>query len=382
MNRQIGKKLLLILCIVSMILTCACGKVNKDEPVKDTGKEVTQSGDASKNAEQGKTGDVTAPDNTEKTNTEGNAAEGQNQNGGTGINQIIEENNKVDVAFTYAGKSYGFRPNVRAYLIMGVDRYGEVQKSDSYIGTGQCDAIYLLALDHDRSKYTILQLDRDAMVEMNILGVFGDVVGTEVQQLALAHAYGDGEELSCQNCLNAVSKWLNGVPISGYAALQFDALPIINDDIGGVAVYIEDDWSSIDKTLKKGTTVKLMGQHALNYVHARCNISDGYNESRMRRHRTYLNSFMDQFRLKLKEGSDIINIIYSDVKPYMCTDMSVGTISNIAGKAMDYEFAGIQTIKGLTHIETYNSGVSLMEFWPDEASLNETVISLFCKEVK
>ena len=282
MNRQIWKKLLLILCIVSMILTCACGKKGEDEPAGDPSKEPPVQEDVkdpakeadSKNNEQGKT-----PDPEKK---DGESSESKESGG---IGSVIEENNKLDFAFSYNGKNYGFRPNVRAYLIMGVDRYGEVQKSDSYIGTGQCDAIYLLALDHDRSKYTILQLDRDAMVEMNILGVLGDVVGTEVQQLALAHAYGDGEELSCQNCLNAVSKWLNGVPISGYAALQFDALPIINDDIGGVDVYIEDDWTKIDKTLKKGTTVHLLGEHALNYVHARQKISDGYNESRMRRHR-------------------------------------------------------------------------------------------------
>ena len=361
MKRLVKNRIIFFFCIAALIVLSACETKVSNEPV------------AKNNAKQNTSyvQDINSKDQIL-----------DDSNDSAGIENVVEENNKVDIAFSYQGKSYGFRPNVKNFLIMGIDRSGEVEKSDTNIGTGQCDAIYLLTIDYDNKQYAILQLDRDAMVDMNILGVFGDVVGTEFQQLCLAHAYGDGAELSCENCVNVISKWLKGVPINGYAALQFEALPILTDDIGGVKVYIEDDLSSLDNSLVKGTTVNLTGDLAMKFTRARMSVSDGKNTSRMRRQRTYLAAFKDQLLKQLRANSNIINTLYSNVKPYMCTNMSVGVISNAAVKAMDYHFNGIQTIKGINKENTYDNGMTFMEFWADEASLNETVINLFCAEVK
>ena len=48
-----------------------------------------------------------------------------------------------------------------------------------------------------------IQLNRDTMTEIQILGVNGEPAVTMTGQLALAHTYGSGEEDSCENTVLA-----------------------------------------------------------------------------------------------------------------------------------------------------------------------------------
>ena len=59
--------------------------------------------------------------------------------------------------------------------------------------------------------------------------------------------------------------------IDHYVALSMDAVPVINDAVGGVAVRCMDDLTAYDPSLTEGAEITLMGDQALYYVRARMN---------------------------------------------------------------------------------------------------------------
>ena len=195
---------------------------------------------------------------------------------------------------TYNGVDYVQREGLQTWLLMGIDESGEAVGTESYIGGGQADLQMLLVIDHINKTWQILQLNRDSMVEVPVLGVTGKVIGTEFEQLTLAHSYGDGKKKSCQNTVTTVSNLFDGQKIDGYMALNMDAVAILNDMVGGVPVEITSDFSAVDPSLQEGTVVTLQGDQALTFVRTRKNVDDQTNLSRMARQRQYLAALQKQ----------------------------------------------------------------------------------------
>ena len=135
---------------------------------------------------------------------------------------------------TYKGKNYRQRPDLESYLFLGIDVMGPAVGTQSYVAGGQADTQILLVLDIAAKTWQLLQINRDSMVEVPVLSMMGTVAYTIKQQIALAHAYGNGREQSCdlahaygngreQSCENnvlAVSMLLDDQPIDGYFSLS------------------------------------------------------------------------------------------------------------------------------------------------------------------
>ncbi len=276
----------------------------------------------------------------------------------------------------FDGKWYQRAKGIEAYLFMGVDRRGEAESSGSYNDGGQADVQMLLVLDHENKRFRVLQLNRDTMTDVYVLAMDLSVLGVEYQQLALAHFYGDGLESSGENTVRTVSNLLYGVPIDGYASLQMEAIPILNDMVGGVTVTIEDDLTPVDPTLIQGETVTLMGEHAMNYVHVRKNVGDGSNLARMRRHRTYMHGFEEQLKAKLTADQTFVMDLYDALLDYLVTDISTSTLTYVAQQCLSYENGGILTMEGESRVGANN----FMEFYPDEHDLRRIVLDLFYEE--
>lgn len=277
---------------------------------------------------------------------------------------------------SFNGRQYRRNPDVKAYLFMGVDRRGEAQSSGGYNGGGQADVQLLLAVDHAQKSFRVLQINRDTMTDVEVLGVRGDVIGTEYEQICLAHFYGDGLEDSCENTVRAVSNLLYGVKIDGYAAIQMEAIPILNDMVGGVTVTIEDDFSLVDPTLVQGETVTLKGEQAFHFIHDRYDVADGSNLSRMGRHRAYMHGFDEAFTAAAKEDRELVLKMYDAAHGYLVTDMGSKSITNLAEQCLGYENGGVVTMEGEAKL-----GEQFVEFYPDEASLRQTVLDLFYTEI-
>ena len=273
---------------------------------------------------------------------------------------------------TYKGDTYVPRKNIESFLLMGVDHEGDVQQYGNY-GGGQADALLLVVVDRDSKEYTILQINRDTICTVELLDMNGQPTGELTQmQIAMAHAVGTGVEDSCENTVRAVSKLLYAVPVDGYAALNMDAMALLNDIVGGVTVTIEDDFSGYDDSLKMGETITLDGQQAYHYLRGRMSVGDGANTSRMRRQRTYMTEFLKKAQRQLADDKNMANTLYNELTPYMVTDLSGNDVSTLLETSQYYSSRGIITPEG-----TVKRGGTFVEFYADEAALKELVLSLY-----
>jgi len=279
-------------------------------------------------------------------------------------------------AVEYEGVSYRLRSRLTTILLAGIDQYGEKEQAaagSEYRSGGQADFLLLLVIDDNRDTAAALQIDRDTMAEITVLSVLGVPSGTRTAQICLAHSFGDGEEQSCRLLTEAVSRFLLGVPIDYYAAMNLDGIAALNDALGGVEVTLEDDFTAFDPQMKPGETITLMGEQAEIFVRSRHYVGDQTNRSRLARQRIYLDAAAEKLLAQLEASAGFANTMYAAAEPFIVTDMSKGRIVNLADSIGRYERLPIAVIDGAAVLG--ESGV--MEFYPDEASKMQAVLELF-----
>lgn len=288
---------------------------------------------------------------------------------------IFPEQKTENTVYEYNGVEYVKNEDVESFLILGLDKFEDAINNDSYNNDQRADFLLLLVFDNSEKKFTAVHLNRDTMVNMNVLGVAGQKVGTVNKQLALAHTYGNGKDVSCRNTADAVSELLNGVKVNHYLSITMDAVPILNDLLGGVEVTVLDDFSGIDDTLIKGETVTLHGDHALNYVRERYGLDDSSNSTRMVRQRQYMTAVYDKAMLEIENDDNFVIEASSKLADYIVSDRSVNQLQEIAKKLSQYKFTEIETLEGESVVKD-----GLMEFRPDADSIDKIVFDLFYKK--
>lgn len=282
-----------------------------------------------------------------------------------------EEDTVVRKTVTHDGVDYYPRQDITTVLVLGIDRFGPVEDSGAYTNPGANDLNVLLVIDESRGICDVLHLNRDTMLDVSVLGLDGRNAGTWFGQLAIAHTYGSGLEDSCENAVNTISAFLNGIRIDYYVALNMDAISILNDAVGGVTVNVTDDFSRVDPTIVMGE-VKLLGEHALNFVRTRKDVGDQLNLSRIERHKEYMDGFVDAFREKRAAEPDFVLDAYESVEPYIVTNCSANVISSMLQRYGDYEIGQIVSPPGENVM-----GEKYFEFYVDETQLTQQVLRLF-----
>lgn len=272
----------------------------------------------------------------------------------------------------YQGKKYDLRENVETFLVLGLDKFEGEGMTDSYNNDKQADFVMLFVFDNEAKKCTAIQINRDTMVAVNVLGVAGNKVDTVTRQIALAHTYGNGRDVSCRNTADSVSSLLKGVKINHYISVMMDAVPIFNDLVGGVEVEILHDFTGIDDTLIKGQKVTLTGEQALTYVRTRSGLEDSTNTTRMERQQQYIDALYQVTQARIAGDADFVVDASLALSDYTVSDRSVTQLQALAEKFNQYEFLGIQSIAGESQ-----KGEEYMEFYPDDDALMELVIGLF-----
>lgn len=283
-------------------------------------------------------------------------------------NKVITEEEPKPIE--YNGITYMLRPQLETYLFMGIDVDGPAKGNKSYSGGGQADVQLVLVVDNASQTWQVLQINRDSMVDVQVLGMTGEVLQTQTAQIATAHAYGDGTERSCRNAVTAVSNMLGGKTIDGYLALNMDAVAILNDMVGGVPVTITSDFTMVDPNLREGETVTLQGQQALTFVRSRKNVDDETNLSRMERQRQYLTALEEKMS---QQDEEFAIRAYDAVSDYMVTDMGSGTVADLGEKMKTYEQLPLLTIAGKSGTDEEGSATYSL----DQDSLQQTIVALF-----
>lgn len=281
----------------------------------------------------------------------------------------------IETKTIYRGdKAYFPRQDITTILLLGIDRYGPVVDSETYNNRGAADMVMVVILDHAGEECRVLQLNRDTMVTMPVLGIGGRQAGTYYGQLALAHTYGSGLADSCENTAQTVSDLLYGITLDHYAAMNMDAIPILNDAVGGVTVTVTEDFSAVDPTIQRGE-MTLMGQQSIHFVRTRKNVGDQLNLSRIQRQKEYVDGFVEAFTAARQKDSHLILDTYEAVSDYLVTNLSANSLSGIIDRYSHYPIVEVVSPEGENVM-----GEEYFEFYVNQQSLDDLILRLFYTE--
>ncbi len=277
-----------------------------------------------------------------------------------------------DPSVIVSGTRYVPDENIQSILILGLDKFENDLNDSGYKNDQQSDFLMLLVLDNENKTYSAIHLNRDTMANINVLGVAGQKIDTFFGQLALAHAYGNGREVSCRNTVDAVSDVLSGVKIDRYISVTMDAVPVITDLVGGVEVEIKDDFTGVDDSLRIGESVVLTGEQALTFVRTRQGLEDSSNSPRMIRQQDYLVSLINAFNKKMSEDESFPMKASLELSDYIVSNYSVNQLENLMTSLSGFEFEEIYELEGKSQV-----GEKYMEFYVDEEAAQKLVLDLF-----
>ena len=269
------------------------------------------------------------------------------------------------------GVEYFPRQDITVVMVLGIDQYGPVQSSNYYRNKGSADSVMLLIFDETEKTCTVLYLNRDTMLDMDVLGVRGEYAGTAYGQLALAHTYGTGLEDSCENVKNTLMNFIHGLTIDYYVAMNMDAIPVLNDSVGGVTVTVVDDFSKVNPSITMGE-LTLRGDQVIDYVRTRKDVGDQKNLTRMERQKEYVDAFLEVLYAKAGEDAGFLLSVYEQVAPYLVTDCSANTLSGMVSRYADFTVTGAVIPEGENIVVDGH-----YQFHVDQEKFDELILDLF-----
>lgn len=283
--------------------------------------------------------------------------------------------------YYHDGKAYRYEENIINILCMGIDkRTEEIETVPEVSGKGgQADAIFLISLNPDTRKMKIYGISRDTMTAIKNYDYEGNYIGEEENHLALAYAYGDGSDKSCEMMKEAVSKLMYNLPVHGYAAINLEAVSKLNDAVGGVTVTIPEDMEYDDPAFQKGAKITLTGEQAMKFIQRRDITKSGGNGMRMQRQKTYVLSFLNAAKTKIRKDPSLPIQLYQELSKNMVTNLGLDHAVYLATLMLDTDFDGddIQMLPGTTKKGTYYE-----EFHVDQDQLYDLILNNFYEEVE
>ncbi|SFA76722.1 cell envelope-related function transcriptional attenuator common domain-containing protein [Acetitomaculum ruminis DSM 5522] len=287
----------------------------------------------------------------------------------------------------YDGKKYTLNDELISILVMGIDKEtvteigGQSWDANSTgVNTGgQADALFLMLINpHDENVY-IVAINRNTMADIDVWDNEGRYMGVSKKQIALQHGYGDGGTESCERQVKAVSRLFHNIPITSYVAISMDAIPALNDAVGGIDVTVLDDiiYPEYNMDLHCGDNVTLMGEQAYWYVRLRNENIFNSNELRLQRQKQYLTSFAAKAKSLSASDVRVAVDLYKKVSDYMVTDIDLNSFTYLVTDALNFEFQSknIYSLKG-----EVVQGAQFEEFYAYDNYLQDLIIKLFYEE--
>lgn len=288
----------------------------------------------------------------------------------------------------YNGNVYQQNEDIITILLMGIDKetYTQVggaswsEEEGSELAGGQADALFLMLLNPHNKQINLIAINRNSMVDVDVFDEDGNYTGVFTKQIALQHGYGDGREESCRRQVEAVSRMFHNIPIDSYAAVSMDAVPELNDAVGGVAVEVLDDiiYPEYDMDLHQGDTVTLYGEKAYWYIRLRNENAFNSNEQRLQRQKQYMTTFAAAAKKQASSDIRVAVNLFQLAQKYMVTDIDLSGFTYLATEAMNYQFdiENMYSLEGETM-----QGNQFEEFYVDDDALQELIIELFYEPV-
>ena len=137
-----------------------------------------------------------------------------------------------------------------------------------------------------------------------------------------------------------------------------------------------DDFSNVDPSIVKGSTMVLSGEQAYSFVRSRAGVGSQLNTSRMDRQMKYMEGFVDSLQTVLAEDDMFFSHLWEDISDFVQTDCSLVVLNRLASDYGHYDFAGTIVIDGENVF-----GEKYYEFYPDETKLDSLILEYFYHEI-
>lgn len=281
------------------------------------------------------------------------------------------EINEDDVI--YKDETYTLDRNVVSVLFIGIDKEN-LNKDFGYGQNGQSDSLFVAAVNTKTKKIKLIPIAREAMVDINCYSDKGKFIGTEKKQICLAYSYGDSADKSCDNVKKSVVRYLMGINVSNYIAMDLEGIGKVTDKIGGVKLNAIESVEIDGKMCKIGDSLNLKGDNARSYVQSRTEDIMG-SSLRLGRQKQFLSAFASTAGNQILNDFTKLKVYYDSMIPYIKTDLSFSQISYLVsscltkdiGSALQYE-----DIKGTMQVTD-----KWVEFTPDSDSLITAILDAF-----
>ncbi len=274
---------------------------------------------------------------------------------------------------TRGNRVYHYKEDMINILCLGIDKEEVMWERDNEGNSiGQSDAIFLASIDPSEKKVKLIAVPRDTIVTLDMYDSNGNYLGQRPGQITLQYAYADGMGHSAELTARRVSEIFNNIPISGYAAINLSCIGYLNDAIGGVDMVMDDDYTDIHPTFKKGETVHLEGVFAELYVTGRDIQKSQTAYTRLFRQKRYLSAFFEQAKVALKKDPMLVVDVLKQQQAYTQISLTSNEILYLTTELLDCRFddSSMKILPG-----QIRKGAKYEEYYLD----NDAVLDLLVK---
>ena len=313
--------------------------------------------------------------------SDGNASEGNAFDGNTSDGKSPEGSAPVLKPgwIRRGNKVYEYIDGILTFLVLGIDIDGPVEKNKDLVSGGQSDAIFLVVMNPDTKRISLIGVNRDTMVDIAMVGLGANGENlTTTAEISVQHGFGDGMGQSCELTRDAVSKLFYNLPIHGYISFNMGGMAALNDAVGSVRLTVLEDMTEINPAWYQVAEGTLTGKDAYEYVHYRNTTVFESARNRLARQKQYLSVFAGTALAEIKKDVTLPVSLYQAFKPYTVTDLTLDKISYLASQLTSYRFDenAIYTMEGTTVM-----GARFEEFYPDQKALQDLIIKVFYREI-
>ncbi len=281
---------------------------------------------------------------------------------------------------TYNGKKYRYNSDLINFLCLGIDKELAIEEKRESGSEGLADVVLLVSINVEKNDFRIMAIPRETVVPVKVLDTGGNFVETQNKPITLQYAYGRSAEESCELMTEAVSNLLYKLPVQRYCAINYQALPVLNDAIGGVrltALETVDLWDQ--GVFYAGEELHLLGEAALSYVRYRDESQAGSSMGRLERQKQYVTCYMDQAKAAVKSDLTLPLRLYQSLTENMRTNVTTEDIAYLIPEVLEMNLSmeNISMVPGTT-VPVGNQE----EYQVDSEALKELVIQTFYEEVE
>lgn len=282
------------------------------------------------------------------------------------------------IYITYQGKQYRYNSDIINFLCLGIDKDLAIEEKRETGSEGLADVILLVSINVESNEFKILAIPRETVVPVKVFDKAGNFVRTENKQITLQYAYGRSAKMSCELMTETVSNLLYKLPVQRYCVINFQALPVLNDAIGGVHLTALETVEWGEGVFYEGQEMHLLGQSALDYVRQRDEYKVGSSMGRLERQKQYVTCYMEQAKTAVKADITLPVQLYQGLTEHMRTNVTVEDIAYLVPEVLEMNLTmdNISMVPGIT----VPSG-DTEEYQVDTDALKELVIQNFYEEV-